>query len=214
LSELDQNQDGRIDASDPLLAQLAVWQDRDGDGRLAAGELHRLADLGIQSLPTRPQSAPLRTDHGNLIALNARLALDDGRSAELADVWLLGLHPPSDTPTLAAAGVDSADPAASLADALARYADLVDQAATGADQMLPNPVPTADPQPDLVVEALLGQLRALNPGKSPDRSPAETDQALRSLEPPMVAFDPTRVGSAVTAPLAPTALAPIHGLTG
>ena len=53
LETVDANGDGVIDASDPVYAQLRVWRDANGDGRVENGEAVTLASLGITSLDYR-----------------------------------------------------------------------------------------------------------------------------------------------------------------
>ncbi|MCJ0762037.1 Ig-like domain-containing protein [Variovorax terrae] len=50
LATWDANGDGIIDASDPVYAQLKVWRDANGDGRIEPGEALTLADMGITAL--------------------------------------------------------------------------------------------------------------------------------------------------------------------
>ncbi|OSZ71346.1 hypothetical protein CAP37_19110 [Hydrogenophaga sp. IBVHS1] len=71
LAELDENQDGVIDASDTeTLGSLRIWKDADGDGQTDAGELLTLAQAGVSALnvgytdhgvqtPLDPQGKPL-----------------------------------------------------------------------------------------------------------------------------------------------------------
>jgi Ca2+-binding RTX toxin-like protein len=53
LATWDANGDGVINASDPIYAQLQVWKDANGDGRIEQGEVQSLADLGITGLDYR-----------------------------------------------------------------------------------------------------------------------------------------------------------------
>jgi VCBS repeat-containing protein len=50
LAWVDANADGVFDTSDPVFAQLRVWQDADRDAWADAGELKSLAELGITSV--------------------------------------------------------------------------------------------------------------------------------------------------------------------
>ena len=50
LSELDQNGDGRITASDPAFSSLVLWTDKNGDRKTDAGELVSLASMSIVAL--------------------------------------------------------------------------------------------------------------------------------------------------------------------
>jgi hypothetical protein len=50
MSWVDANADGVIDASDPVFAELEVWQDADGDATADFDELNSLTTLGITRL--------------------------------------------------------------------------------------------------------------------------------------------------------------------
>jgi Ca2+-binding RTX toxin-like protein len=50
LATWDGDGNGKIDASDAVFSQLAVWQDANGDGLLEQGETHHLGDLGLTGL--------------------------------------------------------------------------------------------------------------------------------------------------------------------
>ncbi|MDN4617619.1 calcium-binding protein, partial [Paenibacillus sp. PsM32] len=50
LSDLDNNQDGRIDQKDESFSQLKVWKDSDSDGIVGENELYTLDQLGITGL--------------------------------------------------------------------------------------------------------------------------------------------------------------------
>lgn len=50
LASWDGDGTGVINAGDAVFSQLAVWQDSNGDGRVAQSEYHHLSDLGITSL--------------------------------------------------------------------------------------------------------------------------------------------------------------------
>jgi Ca2+-binding RTX toxin-like protein len=53
LATWDANGDGVIDSRDPIYAQLRVWRDTNGDGRIEAAEATALSQLGITSLNYR-----------------------------------------------------------------------------------------------------------------------------------------------------------------
>jgi hypothetical protein len=70
LSELDDNHDGKIDASDAAFANLKVWQDIDGDGYSTSDELKSLSELGIESINTGYATTE-QTDGSDLMEIYA-----------------------------------------------------------------------------------------------------------------------------------------------
>ncbi|WP_139207494.1 calcium-binding protein, partial [Phytopseudomonas flavescens] len=52
MQAVDENADGRLDASDAVWADLRVWRDLNGDGISQGGELFTLEELGIKSIGT------------------------------------------------------------------------------------------------------------------------------------------------------------------
>ncbi len=50
LAEMDQNGDGKVDATDAAWQFLKLFQDRDGDGRVGALEVAMLDELGLEGL--------------------------------------------------------------------------------------------------------------------------------------------------------------------
>ena len=85
LSTLDANQDGLMDAQDPLFSQLAIWQDRNADAITDEGELQTLADWGILSIAL---NATTRYDtvEGGVILSQGSVAFEDrvGQFSEVA----------------------------------------------------------------------------------------------------------------------------------
>jgi hypothetical protein len=88
LAELDDNQDGKIDASDAAYYQLKVWQDLDSNGYSAADELKSLDELGIQSINTGYTNADITDANGNIIKQTGTFTWEDGTTGAAADVWL------------------------------------------------------------------------------------------------------------------------------
>ena len=84
LSELDSNQDGKIDTTDVAFSELKVWRDLNQDGVSQTGELFTLADLGIQSLNTANTAGNTVVPGGNQI-LTGNYSNADGTTATLAD---------------------------------------------------------------------------------------------------------------------------------
>jgi len=65
LVELDENGDGRIDASDSSFSKLTLWFDVDGDRRSTPSELRSLDDLRIVSIDVHPYENPRCDARGN-----------------------------------------------------------------------------------------------------------------------------------------------------
>jgi hypothetical protein len=85
----DANGDGRIDAADPVFAQLRLWRDADQDGVTDPGELKTMAELGIVSL-SLANAAPATPTAvgGNQIVRVGSFTRADGTSGNVADVAL------------------------------------------------------------------------------------------------------------------------------
>ncbi|MGE6779026.1 calcium-binding protein [Vreelandella titanicae] len=104
LAVLDTNDDGVVDAQDADFASLQVWQDKNGDGRVQAGELRSLADAGVASLSIAFDSASETDEAGNLHLQLGHFTRTDGSEAALTDVWFQhdlmdtrdGTPPPND----------------------------------------------------------------------------------------------------------------------
>lgn len=104
LAVLDTNDDGVVDAQDADFASLQVWQDKNGDGRVQAGELRSLADAGVASLSIAFDSASETDEAGNLHLQLGHFTRTDGSDAALTDVWFQhdlmdtrdGTPPPND----------------------------------------------------------------------------------------------------------------------
>ena len=86
LADLDSNHDGVINSLDNHFADLKVWTDVNSNGVTDPGEMHTLAELGIQSLNLNAVGAD-QADNGNAVGLVSSYQTTDGRSHTLADVW-------------------------------------------------------------------------------------------------------------------------------
>jgi len=86
LAALDTNADGKIDASDPLFADLKVWVDADSDGVTDPGELKSLDEAGVRSIQLNPNKTT-QFDEGNLIGLASSFETTDGETRDAVDVW-------------------------------------------------------------------------------------------------------------------------------
>ena len=75
LAAYDENQDGRIDAQDAVYAQLAVWQDKNGNGISEEGEMLGLAEAGIAAIDLNAKAVNERDTAGNRISHRGSVAM-------------------------------------------------------------------------------------------------------------------------------------------
>ena len=87
LAEHDDNNDGLIDAKDPIWRELQVWRDDNGDAHSAAEELHPLADFDITAIALAPTEVDETDAAGNRISHRGTVRLSDESSRDAADVW-------------------------------------------------------------------------------------------------------------------------------
>lgn len=66
LQELDTNQDGKVDALDPVFTQLRLWRDFNQDGQASSEELSTLAEHGIIAINTGSTAVHIELEHGNV----------------------------------------------------------------------------------------------------------------------------------------------------
>ncbi|WP_284438342.1 calcium-binding protein, partial [Thalassococcus arenae] len=78
LAQYDANQDGVIDASDAIYADLLVWQDFDQDGETDEGELSSLADKGILTIELSRNPLDVTTPQGTTLFDYIRVHFDSG----------------------------------------------------------------------------------------------------------------------------------------
>ena len=80
-----------IDASNPIFNELEVWVDTgySGEGSSGApvGTLFTLSQLNIESLNLKP-TVVNESSNGNTIGLKSSFTTTDGKTHEMADVWL------------------------------------------------------------------------------------------------------------------------------
>jgi hypothetical protein len=91
LGELDENHDGRVDASDARFSELLVWADHNQDRRSQAAELSKLADADVQSLSVDYRSEVQCDERGNCGRERAAFEFAAGattRAGEIVDVYL------------------------------------------------------------------------------------------------------------------------------
>ena len=73
LSEFDANEDGKIDSSDPVFAQLRLWRDTVRDGRGAAEELTPLSADGITEIYLDYRQSARQDKHANLFRYRSKV---------------------------------------------------------------------------------------------------------------------------------------------
>jgi hypothetical protein len=90
LAELDDNRDGRVDASDAKFAQLMLWADINGDRQSQALELTPLAERDIESLSVEHRVELECDERGNCGRERAafEMAGERGSSGEIVDVYV------------------------------------------------------------------------------------------------------------------------------
>ncbi len=90
LAQYDSNDDGVIDAKDPIFAKLVVWKDLNQDGISQKGELQTLAQAGIRDLSLAYEKtgnlAPMIVQN-NEVRLVSTFHTKDGKAHPMADVW-------------------------------------------------------------------------------------------------------------------------------
>ncbi len=79
ISDLDLNQDGKLNSSDAAFANLRVWQDINQDGFSQATELKTLDELGISSINTVASiTGGQNQNNGNVIIGSSSFEREDG----------------------------------------------------------------------------------------------------------------------------------------
>jgi Ca2+-binding RTX toxin-like protein len=87
LADLDDNRDGQLDSRDQQFASLRIWQDTDGDGLSAPGELRSLPSLGVASIETSFHAGTGADAQGNDHRQVGTFRRVDGTAGATADVW-------------------------------------------------------------------------------------------------------------------------------
>jgi Ca2+-binding RTX toxin-like protein len=86
LAELDDNNDGVINAQDSAFSALQVWRDSDQDGYSDNGELQSLEALGITSINLAATETNI-IQAGNLISHVSSFTRSDDSNGEIVDAW-------------------------------------------------------------------------------------------------------------------------------
>ena len=84
LAAMDSNGDGVINSSDPVFANLYIWQDTNGNGVADSGEVQSLSSLGITSISITDSyvGTPI---NGNIIQHTATVTFSDSSTSQIGD---------------------------------------------------------------------------------------------------------------------------------
>jgi len=86
LSDLDSNNDGKVDLSDEKFNELKIWKDINGDGVSQSDELFTLSDAGVKSLSTGIDSIKNEKVDGAIIAETGSFERLDNSIGFMADL--------------------------------------------------------------------------------------------------------------------------------
>jgi hypothetical protein len=91
LAELDTNNDGVMNGSDPAWRDLLLWYDRNHDGRSSATELVAIAASNIIAIDTSYRWTGRRDPFGNMFRYAGQITLANGRR-QAYDVYFLAAN--------------------------------------------------------------------------------------------------------------------------
>jgi len=86
LRAFDSNNDGVINSSDKIYAELKVWKDLNSNGITDDGELNSIEALGVESINLAATTVS-KVDNNNAINLTSTAVSKAGVSSEVSDVW-------------------------------------------------------------------------------------------------------------------------------
>ncbi|HUI84956.1 MAG TPA: hypothetical protein VL240_12070 [Candidatus Binatia bacterium] len=81
------NGNGMIDAGDLVFSRLRVWVDTAHNGRSEDGKMYTLAELGIRFISLNYTTSERVDGYGNRMRYAGRMGMEDGRTAEIYDVF-------------------------------------------------------------------------------------------------------------------------------
>ena len=87
LSYFDANADGVIDAKDDIYNELQIWQDKNQNGVVDAGEIMSLSEAGIASINLAYENIDVRDESGNGHSQRGTYTKTDGTTSTVEDVW-------------------------------------------------------------------------------------------------------------------------------
>lgn len=87
LKELDSNGDGLLNSADTLWNGLRIWQDSNSNGKLDAGELKTLTEVGLKSIDLNYKDIDQTDAQGNQHKQTTTVSWEDGRISIADDVW-------------------------------------------------------------------------------------------------------------------------------
>lgn len=89
LRAFDSNQDGKLSAADSRFGEFRLWQDRNGDGVAAAGEITTLAASNLASLSLAGAPTNLTAAPGRAVAINTgQFTRPDGSQGRFSEAAL------------------------------------------------------------------------------------------------------------------------------
>jgi len=89
LRDFDSNNDGVIDASDPIFSQLRIWRDLNQDGISEEGELITLSEAGITSISLKGTTTNTNLGNGNIGSATTTFTRSNGTTGTAANLNLV-----------------------------------------------------------------------------------------------------------------------------
>ena len=87
LAYFDANADGVIDAKDDIYNELQIWQDKNQNGVVDAGEIMSLSEAGIASINLAYENIDVTDESGNGHSQRGTYTKTDGTTSTVEDVW-------------------------------------------------------------------------------------------------------------------------------